>query len=400
MEKAFNIVQGLKVAHSEKTDSSSRAAETPAVALDPEFDFQSSEYASLYAASGATAFQHPLWLTAFYSRLAGHRGAEKIVVTGRHATSGELLFMLPMIRRRHTGVVLLESCDLGVSDYAAPVISPALLSDAPLDAAIRAVLPAFDILRIRPVRPEHVALWQFLLGGETRKLDFSAHATVLHDDFAEWREATLDGSFRRMLDRKKKRFLKQDGAQVRLLSEPDEIRAGIAQLARLRAGRFDGDLIQGTEVEQFYADVAVTGAATGFARTYEIAIGGEKIGYAFGIAAAGRFNYLLIGCDYDTHGRHSPGLILYDSMIEDWIANNGTIYDFTIGDEPFKRQLGTTATPMFQVGENATWRGRLGAAAFAAREQLRRLRTKADDNANSADKTVSGGNDADKTGVS
>nr|WP_246591349.1 GNAT family N-acetyltransferase [Aminobacter anthyllidis] len=203
-----------------------------------------------------------------------------------------------------------------------------------------------------------------------------------------------------MLDRKKKRFLKQEGAQLRLLREPGEIRAGIAQLARLRAGRFDSDLIQGAEVEQFYADVAATGAATGFARTYVIAIAGETIGYAFGIAVAGRFNYLLIGCDYDAHGRHSPGLVLYDSMIEDWMANNGKVFDFTIGDEPFKHQFGTTATPMFLVGENATWRGRLGAAAFAAREQLRRLRTKTDDNANSANKTVSGGSDADKTGVS
>ncbi|MBT1156061.1 GNAT family N-acetyltransferase [Aminobacter anthyllidis] len=392
-------MQGLKVAHSEKADSKSRAAETPAVALDPDFDFQSSEYARLYAVSDATAFQHPLWLTAFY-RLAGHRGAEKIVVTGRHPTGGELLFVLPMIRRRHTGVVLLESCDLGVSDYAAPVVSANLPDNAPLAPAVRAVLPAFDILRLRPVRPEHVALWQLLLGGEARKLDFSAHATDLHDNFAIWRETALDGSFRRMLDRKKKRFLKQEGAQLRLLREPGEIRAGIAQLARLRAGRFDSDLIQGAEVEQFYADVAATGAATGFARTYVIAIAGETIGYAFGIAVAGRFNYLLIGCDYDAHGRHSPGLVLYDSMIEDWMANNGKVFDFTIGDEPFKHQFGTTATPMFLVGENATWRGRLGAAAFAAREQLRRLRTKTDDNANSANKTVSGGSDADKTGVS
>ncbi|CAI2934167.1 GNAT family N-acetyltransferase [Aminobacter niigataensis] len=380
-------MQGFNVAHSQKS------LPAPAISLEPHFDFLSDDYARLYAASDATAFQHPLWLDSFYRRLAEHRGAEKIVITGRDAATHRLVFVLPMIRRRHTGVTLLESCDLGVSDYAAPVAAPALLNGPKLAPAIHAALPAYDILRIRPVRAEHVAVWQALLGGEARKLDFSAHAAVLQGDFAAWRETALDGSFRRILDRKKKRFLKQQGAGVRLLSESAEIRTGIAHLARLRAGRFDGDLIQATEVERFYTEVAVNGAATGFARTYEIAIGDEKIGYAFGIAAAGRFNYLLIGCDYGVHGRHSPGLILYDRMIEDWIANDGKIYDFTIGDEPFKKQFGTVETPIWMVCENATWRGRLGAAAFAAREQLRRLRNKADEPGNSSGKL--GANDAD-----
>lgn len=377
-------MQGCNVAHFQQT--------APVIALEPDFDFLSDEYARLYAASDATAFQHPLWLDSFYRRLAEHRSAEKIVVTGRDTAAHGLVFVLPMIRRRHTGVTLLESCDLGVSDYAAPVVAPTMPNRVTLAPALRAALPAYDILRIRPVRAEHVAAWQALLGGQARKLDFSAHAAELQGDFAAWRETAIDGGFRRMLDRKKQRFFKQGGAQARHLSDPAEIRAAIGHLARLRSGRFDGDLIQAIEVERFYAEVAVAGAITGFARTYEIAIGAAKIGYAFGIAAAGRFNYLLIGCDYGIHGRHSPGLLLYDRMIEDWIANHGKIYDFTIGDEPFKKQFGTVETPIWMVTENATWRGRLGAAALAARERLRRLRDKADEPGNSSIK--SGANDA------
>lgn len=365
-------------ANRERSDSNHRAGVLPAVAIEPAFDFLSQEYTRLYDASDATAFQHPIWLDTFYRRLAAHRGAEKLVVTGRDAMTGDLLLVLPLIRRRRSGIVLLESCDLCVSDYAAPVIAPDLLDAGSLAGTIRAALPGFDIMRIRPVRPEHVQDWQSLLGGEAAKLGFSAHAAILQDDFTSWREIALEGSFRRMLDRKKKRFLKQDGAQARLLSNPQDVRTGIARLARLRAGRFDGDLIQDPQVETFYADIAVAGLTSGFARTYEIAIAGEAIGHAFGIAVAGRFNYLLIGCDYDTHGRHSPGLILYDSMIEDWIANNGKIYDFTIGDEPFKKQFGTAATPISMVSRNATWRGRLGAAAFAAREHWRKRRNTKD----------------------
>ncbi len=342
------------------------------IARDDGFDFGGADYARLHAASGATAFQHPLWLEAFYRRLAGPRGAEKIVVTGRDA-DGTLRLVLPLIRRRMSGVALLESCDLGVSDYAAPVVDADLAVGAGLADAVAAVLPQHDILRLRPVRAEHVEAWRSLLGGQAARLDFFAHATTLPASFSAWRQSAYADGFRRMLDRKKKRFLKQDGARVRLLTEAAEIDRAITDIARLRAGRFQGDLIQQDFVAAFYADVARMGAA-GLARTYAIEFEGAPIGHAFGIAHAGRFNYLLIGCDYEAHGRHSPGLILYDSMIADWIGAGGATFDFTIGDEPFKADFGTAPTPMFEISARPTWRGRLAAAGFAAREQLRRLR--------------------------
>ena len=53
------------------------------------------------------------------------------------------------------------------------------------------------------------------------------------------------------------------------------------------------------------------------ARTYRLSLDGASVGYVFGLTWNGRFHYLLIGCDYAAHGRHSPGLILYDMIIED-----------------------------------------------------------------------------------
>ncbi|QDZ02943.1 GNAT family N-acetyltransferase [Nitratireductor mangrovi] len=344
------------------------------VALEASFDFRTSEYARLFDQSDATAFQHPIWLDALYRQLAPRRGAEKVVVTGRDRETGELLFLLPLLRRRKSGVILLEATDLGVSDYAAPVCDRRFRAEAGLAPDVRAVLPAFDTLRIRPVRGEHVAAWQFFLGGDAVRQDFSAHAVMLSPDFGAWRENALAPSFRKMLDRKKKRFLKQDGASVRLLRDDGELRDAIAAIARLRAGRFEGDLIQSGYVADFYARIAAEGSAAGLSRTYAIALGGEPIGFAFGLTHAGNFNYLLIGCDYDAHGRHSPGLILYDSMIEDWIASGGKIFDFTIGDEAFKKEFGTAETAIYEISDCATWRGRLARAGLAAREGLRRMR--------------------------
>lgn len=339
-------------------------------ALDPLAD----DYAELFAASEAGAFEHPLWLGAFYRRLAPARDASPVVVTGRDAR-GALQFVLPLILRRVSGIVLLESHDLGVSDYAAPVVRRGFVPPENLRSRIASVLPRHDILRIRPVREGDVPQWAAFFDAAARKLDFCAHATALAPSYEAWRAGAYSDSFARYLERKKKRFRKAPGASVRLLTEPEDIAAAIGSIQKGRAGRFEGDLIQDDRVRDFYADVAANGAPQGLARTYAIALDGEDIGHAFGLTHAGRFHYLLIACDYERHGKHSPGLILYDAMIADWIAAGGDVFDFTIGDEPFKADFGTRPTAIYELRASASLRGRIAQAAFDARERLRRART-------------------------
>ena len=55
------------------------------VDLRSEYDFLDPEYAGLFAASDATAFQHPVWLHHIYTSLAPARRARMAVVTIRDA---------------------------------------------------------------------------------------------------------------------------------------------------------------------------------------------------------------------------------------------------------------------------------------------------------------------------
>lgn len=172
--------------------------------------------AAFCEAHASTPFQHPTWLAAFYDRVAPARGAEAHVLIGTAPEDGRMLFVLPLIRRRKAGIALLETTDLGVSDYAAPIVAPGADGLGGARDAVAEALPAHDILRIRPIRGEHRAAWQALLGGRMEGLGFSAHATVPDADYAGWRRRALSDSFARNLDRKKKRFLKAAGAGLRL----------------------------------------------------------------------------------------------------------------------------------------------------------------------------------------
>jgi CelD/BcsL family acetyltransferase involved in cellulose biosynthesis len=361
-------------------DRSDRTADAPARAhaaarlrVESGFDFTNAEYASLYERSRATAFQHPVWLDAFYRHLPTARAAEGLVVTGRDDT-GRMLFVLPMIRRRKSGVTLIETADLGVSDYSAPVVDRDWSAPPDLRAQVAAILPAHDLLRIRPVRAESCGDWQAFFAADSVPLGVSSHAVPVEAPMAAWRQTRLDASFARRLARKRKRFFAQEGARVERIQGADAIGRAVDEMRRLRSGRFEGDMIALPSVHRFYRDVAVKGAERGFAHVYALMLGQEAIGYVFGIADRGRFHYLLIGCDYEAHGRHSPGLLLYDAIIEDWAERGGTVFDFTIGDEPFKSDFGTAPTPMFMLAQAGSWFGGLAATMFDARERLRRLR--------------------------
>ena len=339
-----------------------------------DFYFGSSAFADLFGRSDATAFQHPLWLGALHRIWAPARGADPVTVVGRSG-DGALCFVLPLLLRRVSGVALLETADLGVSDYAAPVADARWWSarekDGALARAVARALPGHDVLRIKPVRPEHLPLWTAFLDGDVRPLTFGAHALRVRGQMGDWRAVCLQDSFARRLARKHKRFFKAPGARLRVLREPCEIADAIERMARWRAGRFAGDVIEESAALAFYRAVAVDGARTGFAQTYALEVGGEIIGLSFGIAADGRLNYLLIGCDYARFGSHSPGLLLYEGMIDDWIAQGGEVFDFTIGDEPFKTDFGTHRTSMAEITRAASWRGSLALAAFRLRERWR-----------------------------
>ncbi|WP_279481825.1 GNAT family N-acetyltransferase [Aureimonas sp. SK2] len=288
--------------------------------------------------------------------------------------------MLPLILRRLKGVRLLETADLGVGDYAAPIVSrqarARLAADRDLRARVRDTLPGHDILRLRPVRPEQVDAWRLFFDAGLVPLDFAAHATALSAPYAAWRKTALTPSFTKYLDRRRRRWEAAGTLRLDRL-EGEEAAQAVGEIRRLRAGRFAGDPIQGEAVETFYAGVAREGR--GFVHLYRLSDGGVPAAYAFCIAHAGRLLYLLIGCDYAAFSRHSPGLVLYDMMMEDWSREPDAVFDFTIGDEPFKRDFATVATPMQMLIATPTILGKAARLAFDVHAQVSQLRRREGD---------------------
>lgn len=320
------------------------------ISLEHDFDFAGSEYFELFAEASATAFQHPVWLKQLFGSLALQAGGEPLPIAIRENPSGRLIAVIPLMRIRRRGIKIVEFADLGVTDYCAPIVrngyNGQIRSVPQVADKILELLGQCDIIRAKSVRPEHAALVEQMTGSEPHPAGFSAHEAPLEQPYAEWRAKAFSKSKMKYIDRKRRRFERLGNTALQLVQEPKAARAAITELKVLRAGRFDGDPIQQASVENFYAEIAERGCENGFARTYRLSENGRTVGIVFGITHLGRFNYLLIGCDYDNYSKHSPGLLMYDQIMADWVSAGGDIFDFTIGDEPFKADFGTRPIQM------------------------------------------------------
>ncbi|MEP6563888.1 MAG: GNAT family N-acetyltransferase [Mesorhizobium sp.] len=322
------------------------AAHRP-IALDANdrFDFGSSEFHRLFSDARATAFQHPDWLLAFYRHIAPAHDAEPLVVTGRD-TDGQLRLVVPLVRRKTEGRLdRIEYAFLGVTDYACPVVATGL--GAETAQRFRDILGPHAGLNIGPVHDDHLHLWRSLLGVEPQALGFGTYAVSYGFPYSEWRRSNLRARHAAELDGKARKLAQAGGLRLELV-ERDDVREAMIAARDFRAGRFPDDPLQTAHGLEFYIDVATNGARSGLARTWHLASNNGTVAIVFGLIDGARFRYILLACDYAAYARFSPGRVVLDLVMAAWAAEGGTMFDFTIGDEPFKAGFGCTRTNMYE----------------------------------------------------
>jgi len=143
-----------------------------------------------------TPFQHRQWCAAWYDAFAGADGVEPLIAVITDAASGEQAALLPLIRRRHKGMRIVEFADLDLTDYNAPILGNAAPRDAraaralwrDLRAALRKMPGGADLIRLRKVPAD--------LGGRPNPLALLADAgpcaangnvVTTGDDYDGWR---------------------------------------------------------------------------------------------------------------------------------------------------------------------------------------------------------------------
>jgi CelD/BcsL family acetyltransferase involved in cellulose biosynthesis len=361
------------------------------VAREDAFDFHTREYAALYGRAQATLFQHPTWLDQLYRHRAPATRSTRLVVTIRDRATGRLLGVLPLVRRRRHGVRFVEFADLGVSDYAAPVLdrnaADRILADPEVPLRVRAALGGFDLLHVQKLKGSAHAAARLLAAPRVRRLPYDTHPVALPPATEDWREKLLDPAFARHLARKRKRLRPKGEYAVREVADPQEVDVMLHQIRSFRAIRFAGgravDSMQDPDCFAFYSAVAQRSAADGGpARLSAITVAGVPAAATLDLVDNDEHLFLIVGYDRGRLRNYSLGLLIVEDLIDRAVAAGLRTFDLTVGNEGYKSDFGATPVPLYAVRAPRTLLGRVAGwvmdlEAFARRIAKRGLAARA-----------------------
>lgn len=297
--------------------------------------------------------QSPLWLSCWFSVFGQSANIETFAVLVRDG-AGQVCLALPLVRRSENGLRFLEAMDCGVSDYNAPLIrreaSPSLPEGDTLWRMIAEVLPDADVLRFERMAPYVAGMVNPLFGHSRGRLNRLAGWASSGIESWDGFFATLSPKQRDNSGKNRRRFLRQPGATIRIVSDPGDGLAALESLDAFQKERIGEKgldyCLDRPDIAAFYRALTLRGMAGKQVIIVEMRAGEELVAANFAVMAGSEALYLRVGNQFGEWGKMSPGVMVTELAIEEAVRRGVTTFDFGMGDYVYKRRLGAREFPL------------------------------------------------------
>ena len=333
-----------------------------------------------------TVFQSFDWLATWQRYIGACNGVRPAIVAARDA-AGTIMFLLPL--SVCTAGLARELAWLGseLCDYNAPLLAPGISER--LDyarfhsvwAEITKLIQANPRLHhdtiILTKMPEKVGAQanpMRHLGGTINPS--GAYLTHLTGDWETFYTAKRSSATRRR-DRTKRKKLSEIGevryvnpaAGAETLNTLDTL---MQQKARAFARIGVGNLFAKLGYAEFYRALASNPATRHLVHVSRLDIGAIPAAVNLGLIYRGCYYHLLASYDEGDVSRFGPGAAHLHELMREAIGRGLRVFDFTIGDERYKRDWCDTELKLYDYIAGASWRGVLVAVPLIAAKRLKR----------------------------
>ena len=302
-----------------------------------------------------TVFQTYDWAACWYDTVMSCGAAEPLIVVVYDGARP--IWIMPLCLYRRKGLRILSFADQGVSDYAAPVMADtfSMTKDAAraITDRILAALPPCDLVYFQKLadKVEDMPNPLLSLPGIAR-FPASCYGIRLDRPWPELAAKIMQPRLRSTIRRQKKRIEKQGAVTVTQDSRPDALTTALDRLMALRQARFD---VIGREDmpplwRNFYHMLAARQGRTLEVSVTTMAVAGEAVATCFGLTRNDAYHVLLPTFAMGKWEQFRPGMLLYDAMLAGHAIQTGNrgYFDFTIGDEPYKKRFGSESHPLYE----------------------------------------------------
>jgi D-aspartate ligase len=334
-----------------------------------------------------TAFQTFDWLASWHRHVGLREGARPVIVIGRLGDDATA-FLLPLCIMPDRSARRL--CWLGqdLCDYNAPLLAP--------DFSQR-ILPARFLAAWRELQ-EQMQRDPLLrhdwidfekmpqkVGAQINPFTYfavtpnasGAHSTHLGADWDKFYTAKRSSSTRRR-DRTKLRHMSQYG-EIRFITaaEPDDARRTLEilmeQKSRSFARRGIADVFARPGHREFFLDLVTNPKTQHLLHVSRVEIGAVCAAANLGIVFADCYYHVLASYTDGDVSRYGPGALHLRELMAYAIGLGLKRFDFTIGDEAYKREWSDADLKLYDFAATLTWQGLPARWVSTARRRIKRF---------------------------
>jgi CelD/BcsL family acetyltransferase involved in cellulose biosynthesis len=317
----------------------------------------------------AIPFQNWQWLEAWYGAFANVEHVEPLIAIVSDAATGEQAMLLPLIRRRHKGIRIVEPADLDLTDYNAPLLGPAAPRDAKsaramwkdLRAALRRLPGGADLIRLRkmPVetdgRPNPLALLD-----AAGPCALNGNVVTTGDGFDAWR-FTLERTVRKELERSWRVFTRDSAAAFKIVTDKDEALRVLSTMESQQGERMQhlglNFVLNDETYAAFYRNLVDHNVGNGYAVLSALTVGDEVVATLLGIRQGSHYVMVRISNAGDKWSNCSPGRLIIERTMAALHKDGVRQFDFSIGNYAYKRRFGVARIALVDFTAALSWRG-------------------------------------------
>jgi CelD/BcsL family acetyltransferase involved in cellulose biosynthesis len=345
-----------------------------------------SAWRELQGQAQCTAFQTYEWLSAWQRHVGVLANVAPCIVVARDP-HGRVFFILPLAIQQNGMARELTWFGSDLCDYNAPLM--AADAAARLDAAafmsmwrkVVAQLQAdprsrHDLIRLEKMPPLVGAAGNPMLALATNLNPSGSYITPLTGSWDDFYKAKRSSATRRR-DRSKRNRLSEAGDVKFVSSETaDDNLATFATLVEQKSATFArhgiANLFARPGYLDFYRDLASNPATRDFVHISRLEVGGETAATNLGLIFAGRYYHVLASYTSGALAHWGPGAAHLNDLLKYAIERGLTAFDFTIGDERYKRDWCDDVQMLHDHVAVTSWRGALVAGPAILRTRVKR----------------------------
>ena len=353
------------------------------LSLHHDLDSIENDWRAFEAGADCTVFQTFDWLSTWFRNIGVHEGVRPAVVIGRHGSA--ILFLLPFALETSGFVRKITWLGSGLNNYNGPMVA----NDFSLRVSATQFVEVWqEVQRLLRQQLHHELIdlekMPKILGAQANPfcaLGTSPHVndaylTTLGGDWETYYAAKRSSATRKT-DRKKRKRLADHG-ETRFITAGDRddavrsVDALIDEKRRSYAKLGVANMFERPGYRDFFIDLATGPRSAHLVHVSRLDVGDSTAAANFGLTFRGRYYYILAGYDDGELARFGPGAIQLMDVMRYATEHGCKLFDFTIGDEPYKREWCDIEIGLCDYVAPASFRGWLAAVPSAAVRGIKR----------------------------